>query len=87
MDVLTFETCWALNNEIKSKWHQVGLSLFNYQDDARSSKHKINNPVFILDTIWVYLQVADTYQSRYPDEATTSNTTDGKYHPANTATT
>ena len=28
MDVLTPETCWALNNEIKSKWHQVGLALF-----------------------------------------------------------
>ena len=25
-----------------SKWHQVGLSLFNYQDDARSNKHKIS---------------------------------------------
>jgi len=25
----------------KSKWHQVGLSLFNYQDDARSNKHKM----------------------------------------------
>ena len=23
----------------KSKWHQIGLSLFNYQDDARSNKH------------------------------------------------
>jgi len=22
-------------------WHQVGLSLFNYQDDARSNKHKL----------------------------------------------
>ena len=42
MDVLTFETCWALNSEIKSKWHQAGLSLFNHQDDARSNKHKIN---------------------------------------------
>ena len=31
MDVLTSETCWALNNEIKSKWHQVCLSLFNNQ--------------------------------------------------------
>ena len=41
MDVLTSETCWALNNETKNKWHQVGLSLFNYQDDARSNKHKI----------------------------------------------
>jgi len=29
MDVLTSETCWALNKEIKSKWHQVGLSLLN----------------------------------------------------------
>jgi len=25
----------------KSKRHQVGLSLFNYQDDERSNKHKI----------------------------------------------
>ena len=40
MDVLTFETCWAVNSEIISKWHQVGLSLFNYQDDARYNKHK-----------------------------------------------
>ena len=42
MDVLTFETCWALNNEIKqvtSSWS--GLSSLNYQDDARSNKHKI----------------------------------------------
>ena len=29
MDVLTSETWWALSNEIISKWHQVGLSLFN----------------------------------------------------------
>jgi len=42
MDVLTSETCWALNNETKSKWHQVGLSLFNYQDDALPNKHKIH---------------------------------------------
>jgi len=43
MDVLTSETYWAVNNEIKkSKWHQVVLSLFNYQDDARSNKHKID---------------------------------------------
>ena len=59
MDVLTSETCWALNNEITkqvtsswslfiqyneiiNKWHQVGLSLFNYQDDARSNEHKTN---------------------------------------------
>ena len=25
-------TCWTLNNEIKNKWHQVGLSLSNYVD-------------------------------------------------------
>jgi len=43
--------------------------------------------MFILDTIRVYLRVADTYQSRYPDEVTTSNRTNGKYHSANTATT
>ena len=35
MDVLTSETCWALNNEIKSKWHQVGLSLFNIAVSAK----------------------------------------------------
>jgi len=29
----------------KSKWHQIGLSLFNYQDDARYNKHKIYNLV------------------------------------------
>jgi hypothetical protein len=28
----------------KSKLHQVG-SLFNYQDDAQSNKHKIHNNV------------------------------------------
>lgn len=43
--------------------------------------------MFILDTIRVYLRVVDTYQSRYTDEATTSNRTDGRYHSANTATT
>ena len=42
MDVLTSETCWAVN------WHNkasviklVGLPLFKYQDDARSNTHKI----------------------------------------------
>jgi len=25
----------------KNKWHQFGLSLFNYQDDVRSIKRKI----------------------------------------------
>jgi len=46
MDLLTSETCWAWNNEIKSKWHQIGLPLFNYQDDTRSSKHKIGNTIY-----------------------------------------
>ena len=41
MNVLAFETCWAKNiiNQVTS----VGLSLFNYQGDARSNKHKIRN--------------------------------------------
>jgi len=29
-------------------WYQVGLSLFNYQDDARSNKHKIRTGCIIL---------------------------------------
>jgi len=41
MDVLTFETCLAVNSEIKKQVTSVGLSLFNYQDDARSNKRKI----------------------------------------------
>ena len=40
MDVLTFETYWSVNSEIIKKWHQVGLSLFIYQEDARSNKLK-----------------------------------------------
>ena len=42
MDVLTFETCSAVNSETIKQRHQVGLSLFSYQDDARSYKHKDN---------------------------------------------
>ena len=30
MDVLTFETCWAVNSEIIKQVTSVGLSLFNY---------------------------------------------------------
>jgi len=42
MDVLTFETCWGLNNEMIEQVTSVGLSVFNYQNDAaRSDKHKI----------------------------------------------
>jgi phage-related protein len=37
MDVLTFETCWAVSNEIINKWHQVGLSLFNYLKPNKST--------------------------------------------------
>ena len=44
MDVLTSETCWVQNNETKSKWHHVGLALFNFHDDARSDKHKDTTP-------------------------------------------
>ena len=40
MDVLTSDTRWALNNEIKKRQVTSSLSLFNYQDDARSNKHK-----------------------------------------------
>ena len=41
-DVNTSETCWALNNEIK-KQVTSSWSLFNYQDDAQSNKHKIHS--------------------------------------------
>jgi hypothetical protein len=47
----------------------------------------INNPVFFSDTIRVHLQVTATYQSRYPDETTTSNRTERRFHSANTAIT
>jgi len=47
----------------KSKWNQVSLSLFNYQDDARSNKHKIKKYVrFVTQTrgaeiaIWVVFE-------------------------------
>jgi len=38
MNVIKFETCWAIKNFHKatSSW----FNLFNYQDDARSNKHK-----------------------------------------------
>ena len=42
MDVVRSETCWAVNNEImKQVTSSWSLSLFNYQDDARSNKHKM----------------------------------------------
>ena len=50
MDVLTFETCWAVSSEIikqvTSSWF-----LFNYQDDARSNKRKITRDNFEV-TYW-----------------------------------
>ena len=40
MDILMSETCWAHKKWNKiAKWHQVGLSFFNYYNDARSNKH------------------------------------------------
>ena len=42
MDVLTSETCWAVNWHNKASVIKVGLPLFKYQDDARSNTHKIN---------------------------------------------
>ena len=41
MDVLTFETCWAVNSEIIKQVTSFGLSLFSYQDDSESNKLKI----------------------------------------------
>ena len=62
MDVLRSETCWTLNNEIKSKWHQVGLSLFNYQDDVSSNKHKIQYCIFMLG-VWFVSESSNTGSS------------------------
>ena len=42
MDVLTSETCWAVNWHNKASFIKVGLPLFKYQDDARSNTHKMN---------------------------------------------
>ena len=63
MDVLTSETCWALNKEIKSKWHQIGLSLFNYQDDARSNKHTNTEKFylsFVMHIVFIYVSSFST---------------------------
>ena len=50
---ITFETCWAVNSGIISEWHQVGLSLFNYQDDARSKRQwNIKNKNFLICRSW-----------------------------------
>ena len=44
MNVLAFETCWAVNSEIIKQVTSVGLSLFNYQDDARSQAPEDESP-------------------------------------------
>jgi len=41
MDVLTSETCWAVNWQNKASVIKAGLPLFKYQDDAWSNTHKI----------------------------------------------
>jgi len=40
-DVLTSETYWALNNEMKKQVTSSWSPLFNYQDDVQSNKYKI----------------------------------------------
>jgi len=40
MDVLTSETCWAVNWHNKASVIKVGLPLFKYQDDAQSNTDK-----------------------------------------------
>ena len=40
MDVLTSETCWAVNWRNKASVIKFGLPLFKYQDDVRSNTHK-----------------------------------------------
>jgi len=44
MDVLTSETCWALNNEMNNKASDIKLvSLYStIKSDARSNKHNIS---------------------------------------------
>jgi len=42
MDVLTSETCSALNKEIIKQVTSSWFLLVNYQDDARSNKHKFH---------------------------------------------
>ena len=41
MDVLTSETCWAVNWHNKASVIKVGLPLFRYQDNAWSNTHKL----------------------------------------------
>ena len=43
MDVLTSETCWAINLHNKASVIKVGVPLFKYQDDAWSNMHKIHH--------------------------------------------
>ena len=43
MDVLTFETCWAVNGEIIKRVTSSWSIFVNYQDDARSNKLKCHS--------------------------------------------
>jgi len=67
MDVLTFEICWAVNSEIIKKWHQVDLSLFNYQDNARSNKHKVHKLCLTLlhPSFWSSEQYVAGYYNQF----------------------
>jgi len=47
MDVLTSETCWALNNEIIKQVTSSWSLFIQYQDDLRSNKHKIHIIIII----------------------------------------
>jgi len=40
MDVLTFETCLAVNSEIIKQVTSVGLSLFNYRNKSEYLENK-----------------------------------------------
>ena len=69
MDVLTFETCWAVNSEIIKQVTSSWLSLFNYQDDARSNKHKIQwllkiQRIYILPTMHLCVLCSCQYKQR-----------------------
>jgi len=55
MDVLTFETFLAVNSKIIKQMTSSGLSLFNYQDDARSNKIKTKEIFVVLFTKYLYL--------------------------------
>jgi len=66
MDVLTSETCSALNNEIiKQVTSNWSLYLFNYEDDARSNKHKIHIIVYSF-ILWAHILVPSRPLPSFP---------------------